>query len=333
MSGGARSLARKLIWPARRFFDPRFAGVVQEISDVKRLIAADTAASDEAAMFTGRSLDTLLARVNQHRRALDALNERLEQLNQRVAFDPESPHSVDDIDENSAHLLNYAASHEGFAAQAGLWFNPSLLVAYEPGGVALRWVNERIVEAPYAFRALSRVGRDAKVLDVGATESSVCLSLATLGYDVTAVDPRPNILTHERLRVVAARIEAWDEDDEAFDAVLCLSTIEHIGTSAYEQEPTESRTDLEAMKKIHQLTQPEGVLVLTTTVGKASFREGSRVYNREALDELLVGWELTDLTLVQRRDATHWATIDEQIDDLESGAETVAMITATKSVV
>ena len=332
MNGAARSLARKLIWPARRFFDPRFAGVVQEINDVKRLIAVDTAATSESAAFTDRSLDTILARVNQHRRALDALNERLDQLNQRVAFDPDSPHSVAEIDENSARLLNYASSHEGYSAQASLWFNPSLLVAYEPGGVALRWVNERIVEAPYAFRALCRVQRDAKVLDVGATESSVCLSLATLGYDVTAVDPRPNPLTHERLRVVAARVEEWDEDT-MFDVVLCLSTIEHIGTGAYEQEPTERRADLEAMKKIHQLTRPDGVLVLTTAVGEASVGEGGRVYNREGLDELLNGWELADLTLVQRRDATHWATIDEPIDDLESRAETVAMITASKTAV
>jgi 2-polyprenyl-3-methyl-5-hydroxy-6-metoxy-1,4-benzoquinol methylase len=330
MNGAARSLARKLIWPARRFFDPRFAGVVQEIDDVKRLVAVDTAAASESAEFTGRSLDTILTRVNQHRRALDALNERLDQLNQRVAFDPDSPHPVAEIDENSARLLNYASSHQGYAAQASLWFNPSLLVAYEPGGVALRWVNERIVEAPYAFRALCRLQRDAKVLDIGATESSVCLSLATLGYDVTAVDPRPNPLTHERLRVVAARIEEWEEN-ATFDAVLCLSTIEHIGTGAYAQERTERRADLEAMKKIHQLTRPDGVLVLTTAVGQASVGEGGRVYSGEGLDELLDGWELADLTLVERVDATRWATIDKPIDDLKSGAEAVAMITATKT--
>jgi hypothetical protein len=178
MNGAVRSVVRTLIWPARRFFDPRFTGIVQEIGQVKSLIAAE-------ATFTGRSLD--------------AVNERLEQISRWIAFDPDSPHSVDEIDEITARLLNYASSHEGYAAQANLWFNPSLLVAYEPRRVALRWVNERIVEVPYAFRALSRVQPHAKVLDVGATESTVCLSLATLGYDVTAVDPRPNPLSHERL--------------------------------------------------------------------------------------------------------------------------------------
>jgi 2-polyprenyl-3-methyl-5-hydroxy-6-metoxy-1,4-benzoquinol methylase len=342
MNGGVRTVARKLLWPARRFFDPRFTGVVQQIDDVKRLIAADTAAANEIATFTGRSLDTVLANVEENGRALDAVNERLEQLdavserleqlNERVAFDPDAPHSVDEIDENTARVLNYASSHEGFAAQANLWFNPSLLVSYAPQRVELHWVNERIVEVPYAFRALSRVQPHARVLDVGASENTVCLSLATLGYDVTAVDPRPNPLSHERLHVVVAPIERWDHE-EAFDAVLCLSTIEHIGRAAYDQEATEQRLDLEAMKRIRELTRPDGVLVLTTAVGQGSVGERGRVYDPEGLDELLDGWEVADLTLVRRRDATNWVTIDEPIEDLEPDAETVAMITASKTAV
>jgi hypothetical protein len=144
MNGGVRTVARKLLWPARRFFDPRFTGVVEQIDDVKRLIAADAAAANEFATFTGRSFDQVNARLEQ-------LDERLEQLSQRVAFDPDATPSVDEIDENTARVLNYGSSHEGFAAQANLWFNPSLLVGYGPGRVELQWVNERIVEVPRAF--------------------------------------------------------------------------------------------------------------------------------------------------------------------------------------
>jgi hypothetical protein len=57
------------------------------------------------------------------------------------------------------------------------------------------------------------------------------------------------------------------------------------------------------------------------------------VYDREGLDELLAGWEVTDLTLVRRRDATTWETIDQPIEKLKPRAETVAMITATKTAV
>jgi SAM-dependent methyltransferase len=312
----ARSVAKKILWPARRFFDPRFAGLHASLEDAKRILAADANASNEAAIFTGRSLDTIQG--------------QLEMLNRYVGFDPDSPHSVDDIDERMARLLNYAASHEGFASQANLWFNPPLLVTYGPHNVALAWVNERVVEVPYAFQALCRVEPGAKVLDVGATESTVCLSLATLGYEVTAVDPRPNPLEHERLRTVVAHIEQWDED-VTFDAVVCLSTIEHVGAGDYGQDASERRVDLEAMKRMRELTRDGGLLVLTTAVGEAAADESGRTYDRAGFDELLDGWDVTDLRLVQRKDATTWATIQSPIEELASVAETVAMVTATKS--
>lgn len=321
--GAARSVAKKLLWPARRFFDPRFVGLHESLEDVKRTLLADANASNETAMFTGRSLDTIQDQVHEQAR-------QLQLLNRYVGFDPNAPNSVDDIDERMARLLNYAASHEGFAAQANLWFNPPLLVTYRPHDVALAWVNERVVEVPYTFQALCRVELGAKVLDVGATESTVCLSLATLGYEVTAVDPRPNPLEHERLRTVVEHIEQWDED-ATFDAVVCLSTIEHVGTGDYGQDTNKRRVDLEAMKRMRELTRDGGLLVLTTAVGRAAADDSGRVYDQAGLDELLEGWDVAELRLVQRKDATTWATIKDPIEELASDAETVAMVTAAKS--
>ena len=340
-NGIVRSVARTLLWPARRFFDPRFVGVHEAVQDVRRVVVADADAANEFATYTGRTLDAIQARLDEQEERLTSLDERLTSLDARieeridevmrtVRFDPDEPHSTEDLDRQRAALLNYEASHEGFAAQSGHWFNPPVLVGYEPGKVELRWVNERVVEVPYVFRALAALEPGDKVLDVGASESSLCLSLATLGYRVTAIDPRPNPLSHELLEVVAAPIEEWEHDGE-FDAVVCVSTIEHIGVGAYEQEQSEQRVDLEAMKRMRELTRPGGLLVLTTSVGPASAGELGRAYDREGLDELLEGWEVTDRTLVQRRDPTTWVTIDEEIDALDGSAETVAMVTATRA--
>jgi SAM-dependent methyltransferase len=307
----------------RRFFDPRFTGIQEAVHDVKSVVIADMDATNEASVLTGRTLDTLLAHS-------EAMNRRVEALHNRFLFDPEADHPLDDLDDGLARILNYASSHDGFASQARLWFNPPVLVGYSSGEVGVRWVNERVAEVPYAFRALSRVPQGGRILDVGATESTVCLSLATLGFEVTAIDPRPNPLAHARLQTVVAQIEEWEADSE-FDAVLCLSTIEHLGSGEYEQAGTERRVDLDAMKNMHHLSKPGGVLVLTTSVAAAASTEGHRVYDREGLDELLTGWEVEDLTLVQRKDATSWLTIDEEIADLDPDTETVAMVTATKT--
>ena len=257
----------------RRFFDPRFTGVHEAVIDVKRVVIADMDAANKASVLTGEGLDTLLAHNEAQRAAGSSLARS--RLHNRFLFDPEAEHPLDDLDDGVARILNYGSSHEGFASQANLWFNPPVLVGYTSGDVGVRWVNERVAEIPYAFRALSRGPPGARILDVGATESTVCLSLATLGYEVTAIDPRPNPLSHERLQTVVGQIEEWKADAE-FDAVLCLSTIEHFGTGEYEQQGTERRVDLDAMKRMHELTRPGGLLVLTTAVGGASSNESHR---------------------------------------------------------
>lgn len=57
------------------------------------------------------------------------------------------------LDDATAEFLNFATSHLGFAAQAGLWINAPVRVEHHAGRAAFAEVSERIVEIPYAFRA------------------------------------------------------------------------------------------------------------------------------------------------------------------------------------
>jgi hypothetical protein len=59
--GVLRRLARAVLWPLRRFFDPRFAGVHNAVQDVRRLLITDLEAANETTTLTGRMLDRLVA--------------------------------------------------------------------------------------------------------------------------------------------------------------------------------------------------------------------------------------------------------------------------------
>ena len=50
-----RSVARVILWPVRRFFDPRFTGIHEAVNDVKRVVIADMDAANEASVLTGRT--------------------------------------------------------------------------------------------------------------------------------------------------------------------------------------------------------------------------------------------------------------------------------------
>jgi Caenorhabditis protein of unknown function, DUF268 len=238
--------------------------------------------------------------------------------------------AVTDVDEDVAQLLNYAESHRGFAAQRSLWFNPPISLAYKPGDVEVASANERIAEVPYVFRALAPLPRGSRILDVGATESTLAFSLASLGYRTTALDLRAYPLSHPQLEVVVGRIEEWDSEPGSFDAIVCLSTIEHLGLGAYGGEVGAS-ADSAAMKRMQELVVPQGLLVLTVPVGRAETGENERTYDRVALEALLEGWDVEDLTVVRQEDPTTWRTVEEG-DAWEQDGETrhVALVTARR---
>ena len=344
-----RAIARTLLWPIRRFFDPRFEGVVDridaarheaterheaadewrrasmlmqqetqsEVGQLHGLIRADMEATSEASTVIGRTLRDIEAMVEDVWRG----NPYVEQI---------AEGSIEQMDERIARLLSYANSHEGFAAQRSAWFNPPVLVQYAKGEAFIAHVNERIAEVPFVFRMLASVPPGAEVLDVGASESTLCLSLATYGYRVTAIDPRPNPLSHPNLRVVVGKIEEW-EDRGPFEAIVCLSTIEHIGVGAYEQNGVDTRADLLAIRRLHELAAPGALLILSTSFGRAGADEFSRTYDRRGLEELLEGWEVRERLFLSRLDETTWVPLGSSEPPEGSEREVVAMIAATRA--
>ncbi len=218
---------------------------------------------------------------------------------------------VGDMDAGLAELLNYAESHLGFRAQSDLWFNPPVQVAYVPGGVVTTGVNERIVEVPYVFRALAGVRPGGRVLDVGSAESFVSLSLASLGYDVTSLDLREYPLQHPGLEVVAAPLEEWDGPDEPYDAVVCLSSIEHFGIA-----PTVRRavTPAPTAPPSHVCATSRSTVVASSSRRRtaAPASPTSRRVRPRRHRALLEGWEIEDLTVARNTGTTAWTPVADE---------------------
>jgi SAM-dependent methyltransferase len=332
MKEALKRVGRIVLWPLRRFFDPRFQGVSEAINQVVVSNAESTAilgrsiAEVQAATEEIQATTAEIRAATAEARPVLAETHDLAERASGAYFERLASGSPADLDASVAQLLNYAESHRGFAAQRQLWFNPPLSLAYEPRSVKLVEVNERMAEVPHAYRALARLQPGARVLDVGATESTVALSLASLGYDVTAIDIRPYPLAHPRLRTIVGPIEEWGGDD-VFDAVVCLSTIEHIGLPAYGAERKDG-AEVAAMRRMHELTAPGGLLVLTTRFGRPGEDDFQRTYDRAALERLLEGWTIDELRIVRREDATTWTVAD---DETGGDAEAVALVSATRS--
>ena len=64
---------------------------------------------------------------------------------------------------------------------------------------------------------------------MGGAESTIALSLSSLGYSVTVVDPRGYPVQHPGLRSMAVRLADLDAEDAGFDAAIAVSAVEHFG--------------------------------------------------------------------------------------------------------
>ena len=272
-------LARALGWPLRRALDPRVDMTVAQID--ARLGPGRPRVHDRLDDLDRQGREVLAALGWQEARELAALDAP------RAAF------------------LNWASGPEGYAAQAGVWFNPPVPVEHHPGRVDVLLVNERIVEQPFVFAALAQLPAGARILDVGGSESTVGLSLAALGHAVTVVDPRPHPLAHPNLTHAACRLDEL-EAGTPFDAAVALSAVEHFGLEHYGTERTDERLDLAATRRLRELVRPGGLLVLTVPFGAASADAFQRVYDEAGLAELLEGWEVVVSRRVGRTGRTTW---------------------------
>lgn len=230
------------------------------------------------------------------------------------------------LDAALAALLNYAQGPSGYAARAGLWFSPPVSVAYAAEGVGIDSVNERIVEQPFAYRALAMVPPGARVLDVGGSESLVAYGLASLGYEVTVCDPRGYPLQHPRLTVASQPV--GQVEAEPFAAVICLSSIGHICPRSDELEERHDG-DRQAILAIRRLLERDGLLVLTVPFGRRSVDRFQRVYDRAALSALLEGFDVVELRHFRAGSDPGWHH-EPAPEQLEIAGHVVACVVARR---
>ena len=172
-----------------------------------------------------------------------------------------------------------------------------------PGGLR----GERDIE--YAWVAAKIPERSGTLLDVGASSFFTPMIGVLKGYQSTAIDllERRFNIDHDRLSFKAQDVNALLPDDQRFDVVLMISTIEHVGLPGrYNIRDGDADLDLAAMRHIAELLERGGSLILTTPVGVDTVFPGlHRVYGKDRLPKLLASYAVEEETYWRKCPTTY----------------------------
>jgi O-antigen chain-terminating methyltransferase len=128
--------------------------------------------------------------------------------------------------------------------------------------------DERAIEIPWC---LARYDGEARVLDVGYAfaEPAYLAGLVALGAaDLAGADlARTDV---PGLRPVVGDVRTLPLDDAAFELILCISTLEHVGrdNEVYDVDaPREEEGDEAALRELHRVLTRDGRLLVSVPTG------------------------------------------------------------------
>lgn len=143
--------------------------------------------------------------------------------------------------------------------------------------------TERVIEVPWALMQLPQTGR---ILDVGSCDANYLGIIQQSDRFLHCLDPRdcaanipPGAIYHQQNLIGNDLPRAY------FDAVLLLSTLEHIGLPCYGHNPFPDGDQL-ALAEVWELLKPESSVIATVPVGLGKVTSWYRQYTPAALHAL-----------------------------------------------
>ncbi len=189
----------------------------------------------------------------------------------------------------------YAATHNAFLETmlddedltAGFANKKELPDGY---GVGL---DERVVEYPWLISHLS----GGRVLDAGSVLNHAHILDRVLpvveSLTITTLQPEPLSFPERGINYHYGDLRELPFDDESFDAVVCLSTLEHVGMDNSVYGAEDARDDdprqeaRRAFTELERVLAPGGKLMLSVPFGKREDHGWFRQFDAEDLADLL----------------------------------------------
>lgn len=181
-------------------------------------------------------------------------------------------------------------------------------------------IDARIVEIPWALSRLA--SREGRLLDAGSSLNSnvVLTSPALAQYKIAIATLAPESVCYWQMGVsyVYGDLRLLDFRDAWFDAVACISTIEHVGMdnaryagSAHAAQRGSSKDFIAAVKELKRVLKPGGSLFITFPFGEYEDHGWFQQFDASLTDTLIEAFNPTRVSeTVFRYEPDGWKLSD-----------------------
>jgi hypothetical protein len=146
----------------------------------------------------------------------------------------------------------------------------------------------------WLYEALSvHAIKDKEVAIIGSATSWYESIVIAFGGIPTTIEYNKILTNDSRLRILT--VEEFNSNPKKFDAILCISSIEHDGLGRY-GDPLNPVADLNFMQKIKEdILKPDGKIFLAVPIGRdLVIWNLGRVYGKIRFPLLITGWTVID---------------------------------------
>lgn len=152
-------------------------------------------------------------------------------------------------------------------------------------------ITSRHFEYPFGIGEVVTLSKKKKInniLDAGSFGSPFGLILAELGFNVVGVDILPWDIKFPRFTQVTADLKDLPFDDNSFDVITSISTMEHCGLPRF-SEKLERYGDIKGMRELYRVVKVGGYCILTVPyTGKGGlYQNKHRVYDPKTFPKLI----------------------------------------------
>lgn len=148
---------------------------------------------------------------------------------------------------------------------------------------------DRDLEYPWVIRSLSL--KQGKLLDIGSTAGELLFNKLPKEIEISTLNLNRTKVS-SNVKFIQGDIRKTDLNENVFDAITCISTLEHIGVEGRYGVKRDEYGDLKAMKEMLRILKPGGRLYLTVPYGAKDVLPINKLYNKERVSELFKGYKV-----------------------------------------